>query len=395
MWPEMRDHPLVFNFDLPTGWLDHLALPEALSSRHEIARCQIVANALEHAESPQPWTSYSRRREHYAKRGPRYDAHQNSYAFEPVVAGVDDLSRAGLLEAVKAPPDPTWGRQSTFRAAPALLNAMREAVPIKLATPKQCSLIRLRDEDKQYVDYRETERTHRSRGRVRKINEAVCSVGIELPPGVGERVGDFLRMESGTVNLGATTYYRVFNNGSWREGGRFYGPFWQSLPKQMRKLLMIDGEAVSEPDYNAHHIRIIYALEGKQAPLEPYEIEGWDRSQVKNGLLYLINASTYTKAVNALTYYCQIDHLTAVKLIRAIKHRLREIRNYFHSGAGVRLQYFDSEMAGMVMLGMAKKGVPALGVHDSFIVPARHEAMARELMDRAFYKIMSGQILSS
>ena len=35
--------------------------------------------------------------------------------------------------------------------------------------------------------------------------------------------------------------YRVFNNGSWRQGGRFYGGFWQGIPSAYRKYIRIDG----------------------------------------------------------------------------------------------------------------------------------------------------------
>jgi hypothetical protein len=52
-----------------------------------------------------------------------------------------------------------------------------------------------------------------------------------------------------------TVLYRVFNNGSFDLGGRFYGPSWQALPKAWRGRIQIDGEAVVELDYGSLHPR--------------------------------------------------------------------------------------------------------------------------------------------
>src|SRR3954449_4183752 len=69
-----RDHPLVLRYNLPKDWLQPLALPSA-SARHEQARAQIAAIALDKARHQQPWISYSRNRNHYSRRGRRYDEH--------------------------------------------------------------------------------------------------------------------------------------------------------------------------------------------------------------------------------------------------------------------------------------------------------------------------------
>jgi hypothetical protein len=70
--PEDRDHPLVLRYDPPPDWLKSLGLPPA-STQHEQARAQIAAIAIDKAWNPQPWISYSRNKNHYARRGRRYD----------------------------------------------------------------------------------------------------------------------------------------------------------------------------------------------------------------------------------------------------------------------------------------------------------------------------------
>lgn len=64
--------------------------------------------------------------------------------------------------------------------------------------------------------------------------------------------------------------YRVFNNNSFDQGGRFYGAFYQTMPKDLRKDILINGEPTVELDYAAHHVRIPYHLEGVDYREDPY-----------------------------------------------------------------------------------------------------------------------------
>ena len=55
------------------------------------------------------------------------------------------------------------------------------------------------------------------------------------------------------LNFGQTRLHRVFNSRDWTEGGRFYGPWWQSVPKPFRKHIRINGKHTCEWDYSALH----------------------------------------------------------------------------------------------------------------------------------------------
>jgi len=65
--------------------------------------------------------------------------------------------------------------------------------------------------------------------------------------------------------------HRVFNNGSLECGGRYYGSFHQSIKKSWRKTILINGNPVLEPDFVAHHIRLLYNMEGIDYRDDPYE----------------------------------------------------------------------------------------------------------------------------
>src|SRR3954471_11560670 len=154
-----RDHPLVLRYNPPKGWLQLLALPSA-SAQHEQARAQIAAVAIDKARHQQPWISYSRNHNHYSRRGGRYDEHPELYRPSIIPPSVDALATAGYLESIIAPRNPNCGFQSVFRATRALTDALGDAPP-PVAKPKQRALVQLRDEQKQLIDFTDTEKTRR------------------------------------------------------------------------------------------------------------------------------------------------------------------------------------------------------------------------------------------
>ena len=84
------------------------------------------------------------------------------------------------------------------------------------------------------------------------------------------------------------------------------------------------------------------------------------------------------------------SYRAAAKLIRVLKDRHRPIARHFHSGVGLKLQYLDSQMACSVMRSMRDRGVVAIPIHDSFIVPANDEGPLLEAMDLALNEARNG-----
>ena len=88
------------------------------------------------------------------------------------------------------------------------------------------------------------------------------------------------------------TVYRVFNNSTFDDGGRFYGPWWQSIPSKLRSLITINGKDTVELDYSSIHPRMLYAYLRIECPDDPYDV-GLDpkhRDIVKKPFNTLINA---------------------------------------------------------------------------------------------------------
>lgn len=68
-----------------------------------------------------------------------------------------------------------------------------------------------------------------------------------------------------------------------------------------------------------------------------------------------------------------------------IEQKHESIIDAFGTGAGLRLQRRDSDLALDIITNMRKRGITALPVHDSFIAPKSNEIALRAEM-KATYK---------
>ena len=81
---------------------------------------------------------------------------------------------------------------------------------------------------------------------------------------------------------------------------------------------------------------------------------------------------------------------------REIKERLRkahpQIEYAFFTDQGMRLQFYDSQMAELVMLAFAKDKKPILPVHDSFLVLEDDKELLLERMTTAYQQVLGKDI---
>ena len=201
--------------------------------------------------------------------------------------------------------------------------------------------------------------------------------------------------------------YRVFNRRSLDFGGRLYGAFWINLPKvadakgaPSRAGIEINGEKTIELDLKGQHIWLLYALTGKSYPAkdDPYEVGNYFCQTVKSAFLSAINAKSIEQAWRATTKKLRADHPVDYEivadgittkngfeeLIRQIGQAHPDIVGYLGTDIGIKLQRVDSDIAVNVITRLAKAGIPALPVHDSFIVQRSKEAALREAIGLAY-----------
>ena len=95
--------------------------------------------------------------------------------------------------------------------------------------------------------------------KIYRINQAIASKWIDLELADNDFVALQAMMRSRKdrtgeddrqLNLTRTQLYRVFNDLEFNTGGRFYGGWWQNIPKQFRRLVTIDGKRLPAPVKN-------------------------------------------------------------------------------------------------------------------------------------------------
>jgi hypothetical protein len=104
------------------------------------------------------------------------------------------------------------------------------------------------------------------------------------------------------VTLHHRTLRRTFN-GTWEQGGRLFGGFWQTMPRPDRfKNIRIGGEPVALVDYGQLFLRLAYAEAGVTPPPgDLYDMTGQDASlpnlkRLRDARKKLVNALFFRRA---------------------------------------------------------------------------------------------------
>ena len=323
---------------------------------------------------PERWLSYSRRKSFYASLG-RY--RQKALTFTTITRFIENAVKWENIEHQQSSPGQR-GTQSRMRLLHSTARGLEHVgATLSYELPE---LVILRDSHKKYIDYIDDDAIRLMRSNLFAINEALA--GTELAyRGDLIRIGNVLDIDRSRI-VAHKTYRRIFNNGSFDQGGRFYGPFWQSISKDERQHITIDGCLTVERDYSQLHPRLLYAIGDEIPDGDAYGINGWRRPLVKQAMNTLINASTQLSAkrsiANAIRGHGAFD--TAQALTDIIMKKHHRIAASFGSGAGLRLMKINSEMAESIQLKLIERGIVSLSIHDSFIVKERHAGVLDELM---------------
>lgn len=199
-----------------------------------------------------------------------------------------------------------------------------------------------------------------------------------------------------TVNT--KSLHRVFNQGEFTSGGRFYGAYHETISKKIRSCIKINGQDTVELDYSAHHLRMPYHLLGIDYQDDPYQVLAADEKErkiYKKLCLIAINAGTEIKAIRGFRkaakgegFDVAMTDETIRSLLTWMKMVHHPIAEYIHSEKGRKLQFLDSKITEKILMSMMKQGIPCLPVHDSYIVPAQYEQQLQEAMEVEYEKMM-------
>ena len=210
--------------------------------------------------------------------------------------------------------------------------------------------------------------------------------------------------------------HRVMN-GAMNQGGRLYGGQHETMPKECRKHIQIDGEPTVELDYSALHPNLLLWLTGSPECADPYsriaEEAGLSREAVKALMLRLINANAEADFCRTVTRSGNVeekakvardsarafdgfiegvpDGYTGGQFIEAVTRAFPAFGGLIGSGIGLTLQYHDSEIMADILTRCLDAGFIGLPVHDSVIVPISRQDEARRFMADAYAERTGGR----
>lgn len=233
------------------------------------------------------------------------------------------------------------------------------------------------------------------------------------------RLGKFVRTYNAALKDVVVAYgsmpidpylHRVFN-GSMSLGGRFYGSAYQTMRKQYRQHITIDGEPTVELDYSALHPSLLLWRTGGALSADPYtEIAGKagiTRELVKALLLRLINSENVSDFCRVVTSsgneskkaeaeagradeWFIPDVPTGYKgadFVEAVEAAFPTLTGSFGGTIGLELQGIDSKLMADLLAECLSAGIVALPVHDSVIVPQSRADDAREIMFNCYQRM--------
>jgi hypothetical protein len=202
--------------------------------------------------------------------------------------------------------------------------------------------------------------------------------------------------------------HRAFK-GDYVSGGRLYGGWWQTLPRDQRKHIRINGEAVVNVDFATMHLRLAYAKAAARVPHgDLYDLTGTDHLRpgwqvLREGRKQLVSVMFMSKSSlrqwpggtpreredirSCFPKGAKIKHEVA-----AIRERHEAIADWFECGRGLSLQRAESDIIVAVLLKLNALGITALPIHDAVLVARSQGKTAQRIMEAEARKATGARI---
>jgi len=232
------------------------------------------------------------------------------------------------------------------------------------------------------IEYPDTVETIQHRERVRRIHDNLVHADIAFN-GLSEK---------GVVPVHMRRLLRIFNNGSFRHGGRLFGGFWQGLKKHERKRIRINGSPVKTIDYGQIGPRIMYGMANVTIRFDDaYEVPGFT-SKERDGIKKVFNAMCYaSKRPEKFPRETKDLFPKGTKVgsvVDAILKAHSPIAHMFFSGQGLQAMFMESEILLSVLDTLMECNILGLPIHDAIVVEESYSTQVRDIMEATFKESM-------
>jgi hypothetical protein len=233
------------------------------------------------------------------------------------------------------------------------------------------------------VKYKRTPETERLEADIRELNDFLARFDLR-----------------GGTHYG---YTRVFNNLSWKAGGRLYSPgerSYQQMPEAERLKMTINGKSVAEIDIKASQLTIYHAMveEPLEGSSDPYAHAGIERQIAKQWVVASFgNGKPITRWPSKMIEDYKKDTGNNLSKLAKAKDVARKMLDAFpalqrledHSNLWADLQYREAEaVIGTMLILMREHRVPSLSMHDGIIVPRSKADLAKAVLTREFLRVV-------
>ena len=209
------------------------------------------------------------------------------------------------------------------------------------------------------IEYKDTPTTNRFRDELRSINAWLAMADIHFDA----------TAYALPVNVQARQLRRNFTLGRFDRGGRLFGGFWETLPKDTRlDGICIEGEAVIGLDYAQCVPLLTYyiAEAGSQPSGDAYTLTGFEK--YRDGVKRVFNAMLFKSPVTQFPKGARKLFPRRVKcgdVTTAIQERHPKLKGVFSSHEiGHQFQFIESEIMMGVLRKCLESNIVALPVFD-------------------------------
>jgi hypothetical protein len=229
--------------------------------------------------------------------------------------------------------------------------------------------IQLKNAKKKQIDYTDNNLTDKLRYVAEKYNNFINKFIIYDNNGFLET--ELFKIHRDNFN----DYGRWFYRGA---------PNPQQLNSAQRSQIRIMNELCHEYDYSCLHPNLLYNEIGSELNKDAYDINGYNRKDVKKVLNIILNCKSKRQAVLAIKN--NISGIIDVSdLIDKLDMYHKPISHFFYTEVAKRLQNIDAQMMLYTIMIFIAKQIPILCIHDSILVPSSiSPAFVEEVMIKAY-----------